>query len=592
MSDAVVAEGSDSLGACTLDAGRVASLVGTSGRVWLYAEVSTGGGFVASDVAAVRVADRPELVLASQAVAAQPVTLPLASTTPSSDAVVVVAAQGASGEWPDGPRTQMPGDAVWSGILSPAWTTVPLEGAPTLDYGLHPFFEEVPISEQSAWAQGFSPDDGHSHFVELSEGGCTFRGLVAADGISEGTTVEYTMSPAPLDTLTEGGTYYLLVEASETTRNVGNAYHMVSIRTGDGSQLVPADPADSVVFDGHGYSGRTTVVPMTCVSGSASELFTLVLGYERGANQWWWDGGIPRINIRLSLFASERTTYAPFKTVYYTSVELPNGLDLWDGASYDVTVTTKDGETGLDSDPATAELVCSWAHQAPDPPDGVAVTPRDETDADGRRMLSAVVLLVAPEGAGDGDVCDVWRVTPDGPCLVAEGVSPSATVTDPWAPFGGDTLAYRVSMRTTDGDVSWRDYAYVLPCDSLRVDFGDEYVELPYDIAISDAFSKDFESRAHLDGTRSGYWSAGADRKASLSTDVVRVTEPEKAMALRRLARHDGPCLVRTPDGCAYEADVEVSLDSSHATSRLAVALDATEVSPSGEYMATVIEGE
>jgi len=271
-----------------------------------------------------------------------------------------------------------------------------------------------------------------------------------------------------------------------------------------------------------------------------------------------------------------------------TTVTAPAGLDLWDRARYTVSVSATDEETGLRSAEVLAETEVAWAHQAPAPGDSIAVTPSDATDEDGNRAITCDVALAASDGMAAGDVYDVYRVTSDGPYQIAADVPPGTTVTDPYAPYGGGALAYRVACRTPDGDVDWDDYPYELDADELRIDFGTSYVELPYNLAVSDAWSKDFESRRHLDGTEEGYWNEGATRRGSLSTDLIRVEGAAAAVALRELARHAGQCFVRTPDGCAYAADVEVGgMAASYGSSALAVSLDATEVAPGPQWWAT-----
>ena len=121
----------------------------------------------------------------------------------------------------------------------------------------------------------------------------------------------------------------------------------------------------------------------------------------------------------------------------------------------------------------------------------------------------------------------------------------------------------------------------------LRVDFGGDYVELPYDLKVTDGYGKDFEARRHLDGSIDGYWNCGVERTAGLSTNVIKLREEDRVMAVRRLARYSGPCFVRLPDGSAYQADVQVGSISREAGNfAVAVQLNATAVDLT-DYVAT-----
>lgn len=274
------------------------------------------------------------------------------------------------------------------------------------------------------------------------------------------------------------------------------------------------------------------------------------------------------------------TVYADAVTPEWSNgaatVTLPDGLDLWDGAAYTVTARATDTATGLSSETAEAAFTVEWAHQAVAPTDNIEVTPHDDV-ADGFRTLWAEVELPPTQGMVSTDVYDVYRVTADNSYLVAEGIEQGATVTDHYAPYGGGL--YRVAVRTADGDVDWNDYTYTLEADQLRIDFGPRYVELPYNLVLGDAYSKDFEGRAHLGAAvQEGYWNENVSRKATFGTDLLRV-DADTVDALRALARYDGPCFVRMPNGCAYQANIDVSgLDGSYDNAAYAVALDGQEV--------------
>lgn len=275
---------------------------------------------------------------------------------------------------------------------------------------------------------------------------------------------------------------------------------------------------------------------------------------------------------------------------FTATIDMPTGLNLWDGASYTLRAIAKDTETGLECDVVEAVFVVAWARQAPAPSENITVVPSDVIDEDGVRSRFVTITLAAPENVETGDVYDVYRITPDGAYVVAVDQSLDAVVVDQYAPFGDGEKVYRIALRTSDGDFDWLDFPYELEGNDLRIDFGTQYVELPWNVVISDQWEKDFESRAHMGtATPEGYWNDSVKRSANLTTDTVKVGEEEKRELLRQLAQHSGPCFVRTVTGSAFEANVVVSgLEYRYATEVCAVSLSATEVGLTREFMATV----
>ena len=272
---------------------------------------------------------------------------------------------------------------------------------------------------------------------------------------------------------------------------------------------------------------------------------------------------------------------------YTSTVTIESGLDLWDGASYIVSAVATDTVTGLSSDAAYSYIDIDWDHKAAVPGEAV-LTPYDSIDAEGNRLLGCTLALVAPDQYEAGDVCDVYRVTPDGAVLVASGVQFGTTIDDRYAMLGD--ASYRIATRTVDGDIDWLDFAYHLKCGSLlRIDWGSGYVELPYNLSWKDSYEKDFDAVKDLTGVTEGYWNSGVQHRQSLSTDVIKVKSAAVISSLRELGRYAGPAFVRTSDGNAYQANVTVSgIDTGYRSAAVSVSLDATEVALTNEFMVNI----
>lgn len=254
------------------------------------------------------------------------------------------------------------------------------------------------------------------------------------------------------------------------------------------------------------------------------------------------------------------------------SIKLPTGLDIRDTCGYSVRCTLVDGATGLSSALAAASFAVKWAHQAVEPEGSVSVSD-----------LSAIITVPAPTGADQTDVIDLYRVTPGGQYLIASGRELGSQIVDDYAPFRSrrsDTeLRYRAVLRTVDGDMEFSDLYYDLICGSLRLDWGSNSVELPYNINRSDSFAKDSALRKHADGSIGGYWSPSVEHRGSLSTDLVKIESAEKREALIDMANWPGPVFVRTPDGMAYCADANLgSIELSYSSMAVSVSIDASEI--------------
>ena len=265
-------------------------------------------------------------------------------------------------------------------------------------------------------------------------------------------------------------------------------------------------------------------------------------------------------------------TWTTSNNVRSATITLPTGLALWDDGAYRVDVTATDAPTGLESPRASAEFAVAWARQAMQPT--LTVT----RDADAR---SATITVAAPSNYAMGDRFYLYRVTPDGERLIARGLPYGTAVTDRHAPFthDGSGLSYFAATRTADGDVCVsEDAPYTLACKALRLDWGDRYIELPYNIAVDDSFEKDGELRKHMDGTVQPYWNEGVTRKATLSTRLIRFSDADEQELLRDMLQHPGSVFVRTPDGLAFAADIKPGqIEGSFDSGAVSVSLEAYE---------------
>ena len=232
------------------------------------------------------------------------------------------------------------------------------------------------------------------------------------------------------------------------------------------------------------------------------------------------------------------------------------------------------------------------------PPHGSYILSSDSEIDTGKTYYSyseGTYIAVTPEGTESpvdqgwyelrDDVYDIYRMTGDGPRLISgEGFPLTYTVVDRYAPFGDAmTHHYRIALRTADGDVEFGDFEYELQCTFIRFDWATGSLELPYNITIGDEYEKDVDIRSHMDGSVDGYWNPNITRKASLNSDVIRLTMQDEITAARMLARYSGPVFVRTSDGSAYEADVQVA-DMSTDGQMTAIAIDATEIGLTDEF--------
>lgn len=556
----VIARGSNDLGAHRLSAATLANKAGTDDELPLAIRISTGGAWAQSEAAILRIADVPvATIVEPSTLTAQPASFNVyCDKRAQLVAVLRAGAGGCHGDGPAGPTDQAEGDVVWQTAVTPTWVE-------------RSNFDQTNIVSNlpSAWKLASTGNAGM---------------------LNDALTLNERLA------VTSGTAYTISVSGSW---DEGEYWGIHSVTLYNGSESTVLDT------DGYGQSPYEGVQEYTFSPDSGyTQCVATIMHWQVNEDDGTYspepletfttDVG-DNVLVQLEV-GSSATTWKPHADdlpQWGATLTAPSGLDLMDNGQYVLTIRPIDPETGLTGEDVTDTLDVLWAHQAPVPPDTITVTPNDVTTIEGVRTRSCDVSLVGPDGAESDDVYDVYRMTQDGPYLIASGVGLTDTVTDPYAPYGGTETGYRVACRTDDGDVDWTDYQYETHGRDLRIDFGGEYVELPYNIVPTESYEKDFELRRKLDGSMDGYWNDGVRHDAGFTTDLIRIYDQDKAAVVRRLARYVGPCFVRTPDGMAFAANVTVSeIGGAYKEAAIAVSIDATEVGLTEEYMGIVTASE
>lgn len=270
-------------------------------------------------------------------------------------------------------------------------------------------------------------------------------------------------------------------------------------------------------------------------------------------------------------------------TAYRAACAIPGGLALVDKGVYDIAAQAVEQVAGLRSDAVQCAFGVDWSHQAPIPSDDIEI----EVDEAAR---SVEIALPEPDGWAEGDTYEVYRMTPSGHAIALGGIPAGRTVVDPYAPFG--SAHYRIAVRTADGDTAFDDFEYELDARTLRFDWGDEHVELPFNVEVSDAYEKSFEARDHVDGSVNGYYDL-AVRKTGSYKAAVRKADSGTVTALRKLGEHPGAVFCRLASGGAFQCNADLGgLDYSYASASAGVTFPITEMKLTQQFMARIKEDE
>lgn len=238
-----------------------------------------------------------------------------------------------------------------------------------------------------------------------------------------------------------------------------------------------------------------------------------------------------------------------------------------DGAYYYLTARVKDrfGQTKE----VRYEFRVKWTHQAIKP---TATVVLDEAHKINKITIGVPEL---PDGKTQeewnaeiaGDVCDIYRMSADGFEMLYKDAEFGKTYVDPY-PTIGDHGGYRVVYRTSNGDyiMSNNDFAwidlddeeYMLYTHANLISFESDIIEIMYNVSIDNNWRKDFQETHYLGGSIQGDWNPGVSKTTSISANISS-KDWDEVSAMRRLARYEGLCHVRTLDGSNYVANVEVS---------------------------------
>lgn len=575
----VVLRGTGASASCLLKSSVYNSYIRENSTIRARVSVCTSkakNSFTMSDWQTIRIATKPVVRIMTSTVTEQPARFYLFSTENARTAQVVVTSRGCSANEAIKLREQGKGDDVWGASVSCDWTAT--------TWGETEWYQDNVATVAAAADSAYEALDMQTE---------SFVGGTSAS------IVNVTLED---DDGTEAITrnYVIVCPAGISESDDAPLSFVATMTVGSGSSAetwaVSQDPVwcdeNGDITEGEMHSYLRLALPMLIDTEERIDEFvgsdiTLTYLISDDGNVAAWDA-----YTELRAAADELTGLCvPTEQTYVATVEMPVGSDLRDGTTYDVSATV-DGTSGLTSDVATEIFDVAWAHQAPKPGDGITVTPYDVTDEDGNRTIGATIKLAEPSGAAATDMADVWRVAADGWHRIAEGRGLTDTVVDQYAPFGDADLAYRVVVRTADGDTDYADYPYSLDRRIARFDFDGKCIELPYNLEVSHSYTKDSDLRQHIgEELPRGFWGSSHGRTVPIKADLVRSLSSDDRRLLHELGSYMGPVLVRTPDGCCMEAEVT----SDHSFNRdpnVPVSLSVTEIELTEEHMARQEDGE
>lgn len=333
-----------------------------------------------------------------------------------------------------------------------------------------------------------------------------------------------------------------------------------------------------VTYETEDYKTLTALPLDVAVQASATEL---TLAIERAAN------------YPMSRPDGTETTGAKGETIYLRTIkasaanafsislgDLIGRLD--DRAQYTLVATATD-DYGQKAE-ATIDFTVHWSRQA--------WMPTADIIAD-RSNRIVRITPIAGEDYEEGDTCEIYRMSIDGPELIIAGADFGTEYVDPYPAFGPQS-GYKVVTITENGDYITEDNRFAqydttedgdyTPLDEkmMIIDFGSASIDLPYNISLSNVWNKDFKRTVYLGGNTAGDHNKAVTRDLTASTVLLRDLGADAIPAMRELARYAGTCHVRTPDGSSFAADVQVSEGMAYSNGTADYSLKIQQVDPVG----------
>lgn len=318
------------------------------------------------------------------------------------------------------------------------------------------------------------------------------------------------------------------------------------------------------------------LMPITATITGAGDNGTTVLSVVRGE-----DYHIDRPDERdFDGFEGESiatVTIAGEGTLTITADDLVGSLD--DGCLYYMIGKVYDtfGQSATFRYPFTV----GWAAKAEAPGATVVI--------DKYMRIAKITPTVPSQWAQANCTCDIYRITADKPELVYKGATFGETYVDPYPGFG-EMCGHRIVCISPDGSyvsadgLAWYDAdsedGDILEEKKMVIDVDGRQIVLPYNIELTNSWSKDFERTSYLGGSVQGDWNPAVTRDLSARTVLLRGRDLDEQLAMRDLAGYAGAAHIRTPDGSSFACDIQVRETMTYQNKRVSYQLAIQAVDP------------